>query len=282
MAKEVNIKDVEVTEENNKKIDIKKIVIFVLIGIVSLIGIFFWSTNVRWNAEIEDYYEVLYYNQEDIKIESLKDFYGNDLSTKLSDNQAYLMYCSSQYGDVCVTGDFNNTMENLLRNPSSVLSIVILIDLLLVYLLLRGQELGKIKKIVIFSLMIIYGAINLGTQVYSFVDYYFFVNDSEYVANANVIKGIVTDNKKEYYPVVTYTIGEESYTNYLLVPVSGNVSEDVKNNKKITIYYDKRDNEIITSKKSFVSYILPCLIGTIYIVLGIIGFIRLKKEKVKE
>ena len=173
-------------------------------------------------------------------------------------------------------------MEDLLRNPGIVISIVILIDLLLVYLLLRGKEFGKIKKVVIFSLMIIYGIINLGSQVYSFVDYYFFVNDSEYVANAKIVKGIVTANDNEYYPVLEYGVDKENYTNYLFVPVSGNVNEDIKNNKKITIYYDKKDKDVITSKKSLSPYIIPCLIGVAYIVLGIIGFIRLKKEKVKE
>ena len=44
--------------------------------------------------------------------------YGDEIiEFELKDDLAILMYCESEYGGLCVTGDFNNGFENLLREP---------------------------------------------------------------------------------------------------------------------------------------------------------------------
>lgn len=284
--KKVNVKDVDVIDvtEETKKIDIKKIILIVLLVIVSLVGVFFWSTKVRWNAELDEMkYEVLYYGQEDIKVEELTGFYGDKIELDLKESDALLLYCSSEYGDKCVTGYFNDGFENLLRNPSPVINIVIIIDLVLLYLLLKDKKINKIYSYIITSVLIIVGLINVGKVVFDVATYYSFVNDSEYVAEAEIVKGLVTTNKEEYYPVVKYSTEQGDFTKEIMVPVKGKVSEDLADKKKLTVYYDKVDNEVVTTKQSLLKYILPIIIGIIYIIEGILYFVFVKKSlKLKE
>ena len=176
--KNVNIKDVEVTEivEDIKKNKIKNIVLLIIIGIVSLIGFFFWATKIRWDAEIEEYTEILYVGQEEVKVDRLDGFYGEIIEFELKDDLAILMYCESEYGGLCVTGDFNNGFENLWREPSIVINIVILIDLVLLFILLKDKSFGNIKSYVVFSIILLYGFINLSGVIIEVADYYTFVN----------------------------------------------------------------------------------------------------------
>lgn len=261
--KKVNIKDVDVTEveEDIKKFNVKKLVLLILIVITTLVGIFFWSTKVRWNAEIEEYHEILYYGQEDVQINELTDFYGEELSIEIDDTEAILMYCSSQYGKTCVTGDFNNSFENLLREPSIVINIVFLIDLALLFILFKDKCFGKVKTYIIFGIVLLLGLVNIGKVIYNFADYYVFVNDSENVVTGYVVRQLITKNKNEYYPVVEYVTEQGEFTNYVLSSYSGEVSNEHTDKNKITIYYDKSDNEVITTKQSLRKYIFPIIVG---------------------
>lgn len=271
--KKVTVKDVEVSEEKDvKKINIKKILLIILLVIVSLVGIFFWSTKIRWDAQIEDYHEVLYYGQEEVKIESLIGFYDEELEIDIKDDEAILAYCDSEFGGDCVTGDFNNSFENLLREPSIVISIVILIDVILLLILSKDNYYSKVKIYVIFGLILLYGAISLGKVVFEVADYYFLVNDTEFVTTAKVERYLITNNKDEYYPVVRYTSEQGEFVNYIEVPMK-------ESKKELTIYYDKVDNSKAISKKSLVEYVLPLIVGILYIVLSIVFLIKKRKER---
>ncbi len=277
--KKVNIKDVDVTEveEGTKKFSVKKLVLLILVVITTLVGIFFWSTETRWNAEIVDYNEILYYGQEEIKIDELIGFYGNEVDTNISDTDAILMYCSSQYGGTCVTGDFNNTFENLLRDSSIVINIVILIDLILLLIMFSDKVFSKVKTYVIFGIVLVYGLVNVGFVVYDFADYYSFVNDSKDVVTGYVVRKIVTENKNEYYPVVEYVTEQGEFTNYILSSYSGEVSSEHTDNNKITIYYDKVDNSVCTIKQDLKKYLLPLIVGLCYVILSIVFVVRSNK-----
>lgn len=277
--KQVNIKDVEITEEDEpKKIDLKKIILLILIGVVSLVGFFFWSTKVRWNAELsEKEHKILYYGQEEIKVDRLDGFYGEELELDIKDTEAILMYCKSEYGGECVTGDFNNGFENTLRNPTIIINIVILIDLVLLLLLLKDKYFGKIKTYIIFGIVLLYGIINIGMVVFEVANYYYFVNDSEYVVKGKIVRQLVTDNTKEYYPVVEYTTEQGDFVTYIEVPLNGQIEDDLKDKRKITIYYDKVDNEVVTTKQSLIKYILPLIVGIGYILIAIVYLIKSNK-----
>ena len=49
--------------------------------------------------------------------------------------------------------------------------------------------------------------------------------------------------------------------------------------KELTIYYDKVDNSKAISKKSLVEYVLPLIVGILYIVLSIVFLIKKRKER---
>lgn len=280
--KKVNVKDVDVTEveEDTKKFDVKKLILLILIVITTLVGIFFWSTKVRWDAEIEEYHEILYYGQEEVQINELTGFYGEELSTEIKDTEALLMYCSSEYGKTCVTGDFNNSFENLLREPSIVINIVVLIDMVLLLILFKDKYMGNaIKTYIIFGIVLVMGLFNVGKVIYDFANYYSFVNDSEYVVEGEIIGQLVTENSSEYYPVVKYTTEQGEFINYVSVPMNGQVDEDLPDKNKITIYYDKLDNEVITTKQSLSKYIFPVIVGVLYIVVAIAYLVISKRKK---
>lgn len=278
--KKANIKDADIVEiEDTKKLDVKKLILIVLIGIVSLVGVFFLSTKIRWNAELEDKkFEVLYYNQEEINVEELKGFYDEKIDLKLKDTEAILMYCDSEYGEICVTGDFNNGFENLLRNPGIAINIVILIDLVLLFILIKDNNLGKVKTYVLFSVILLVGLFNIGKVIYEFANYYTFVNDSKNVVDATIIRGLVTENEKEYYPVITYSTNQGDFTTYVDVPLNGKVTDDLPDKNKLTIYYDKVDNSICTSKQSLTKYILPLVVGIMYVVMSVVYLVKIKKN----
>ena len=260
--KKVTIKDVETTEEVEvKKINIKNIILIVLLVIVSLVGVFFWSTKIRWDAQIEDYHQVLYYGQEEVKIETLTGFYDEELEPNIKDTEAILAYCDSEFGGECVTGDFNNSFENLLREPSVVINLVILIDIILLLMIFKDNYYSKVKTYIIFGLVLLYGVISLGKVVFDIADYYFLVHDTEFVTTAKIERQLVTNNKNEYYPVVRYTSEQGEFVTYIEVPLNGSVEDDLPDKNKLTIYYDKLDNSIAISKKSLVGYIFPIVVG---------------------
>lgn len=276
--KKVNVKDVDVVENEitTKKLNIKKMLIIILMVIVTLVGLFFWSTKVRWNAEIEDYYEVLYYGQESIKIDELTNFYGEQIESSVDSTEALLMYCSSEYGKKCITGDFNDSFENLLRNPSIVINIVILIDLVLLFILFKDKYVSKVCSYILFILVLVLGIFNIGKVVFNFANYYYFVNDTEYVVEGEIIGQLVTNNDSEFYPVVKYTTEQGEFITYIESSLDGQLNSF--NSNKITIYYDKIDNSLCTIKESLIKYLLPLIVGILYIILSIFYFMAIRKN----
>lgn len=254
-----------------KKVSIKKIILWVLFTIVSVVGLLFLSTEIRWKADIEDRKEIVYIGQSEIKIDKVVDFYGVEVDTELEDNEALLLYCTSEYGGDCLTGDYNNGLENILRNSNLVVNIVLIIDLLLLFLIFKDKEIKKIFKVIISVLVFCYGVYNLGVQVYYISDYYLFVNDSENVVNATIVRGIITASEKEFNPLVEYETEKGKFLTYLDYPIDGKIDEKV--NEQITIYYDTKDHSIINIKRNVSEYILPIIISLIFMGLGIIYFI---------
>ncbi len=275
--KKVNIKDVDVqeTEKVKNKINFKKILLIILMIIVSLVGIFFWSTKIRWEADIAEHYEILYYGQEEIEINHIVDFYGEELSNTLDTDEAYLMYCTEEYGDECITADFTNKFDNLLRDPTNIINIVILIDLILLFLILKDKNFGKIKSYIIVVVIMIYGLFRLGVVIFNVADYYFFVNDSRNVTEGIITKGLYTENEKEFYPVVYYRTVDDAFTTYIDNPIKGRIED--KKEQAITLYYDTKDNSIVTPKRSLLIYILPLIIAGLYITFSLLYLSHCKK-----
>ncbi len=269
--------ETEIIEDKGKDKKIYKIFIWILIVLISLIGIFFLATYIRWNAEIKDKNEILYYKQEEIKIDSLKDFYGSEVELNINDNEALLMYCSSKYGGTCVTGDFSNSIENLFRNPYVIVNVVILLDLVLLYFILKDKNIGIIKVYVISTIILLYGCYGIGLQIYKYADYYKLVNDSEYLTNGIIYKGLKTNNNKYFKPVVSYDIDSNNYKVYVNYDVKGTI--DSKIDEKITLYYDNKNYENVTPKRNFVGYVLPLIVSIITFALGIFYMTLLKVKK---
>lgn len=262
--------DILLEEESIKKFDLKKFLLIFSLIIVTLVGIFFLSTYIRWKAEIKEKNEILYYKQDEIKINSLKNFYDEDINIDLSDNQAILMYCSSNYGGDCVTGDFVNDFENLLRSPWIIINIVILIDLLILYFILRKLEIKKIYVNVVSIFIILYGVLGIGNVIYNFFDYYHLVNDTDYITDGVIVKGILTTSDKKFKPIVQYKTEKGTYFKYLNYEIKGTIDENI--NEKITLYYDYKNNEIVTPKRDLKNYILPLLVNFLILLEGLFYF----------
>lgn len=266
----------ELIVDNKKKFN-KNILLIILLVIVSLIGIFFASTYIRWNAEISELVEVYYYGQEDIKIVSLKDFYGNDLEVDLKDNEALKLYCSSKYGDECLTGNYTDNLENLFRNPYIVINIVILIDIIIIYFIIRNKEIGNIKVYIISSIILLFGLYSFGFQIYRVADYVLNVNDSDNAIEAEIVKGVIPNNGDKFKPIVSYTTENGDYNVYLDYEIDGLIKDKVGD--KITIYYSNENESIIEVKRSFVRFIIPFIVSIGILVMSIFYFKLKRKDK---
>ena len=266
----------ELIVDNKKKFN-KNILLIILLVIVSLIGIFFASTYIRWNAEISELVEVYYYGQEDIKIVSLKDFYGNDLEVDLKDNEVLKLYCSSKYGDECLTGNYTDNLENLFRNPYIVINIVILIDIIIIYFIIRNKEIGNIKVYIISSIILLFGLYSFGFQIYRVADYVLNVNDSDNAIEAEIVKGVIPNNGDKFKPIVSYTTENGDYNVYLDYEIDGLIKDKVGD--KITIYYSNENESIIEVKRSFVRFIIPFIVSIGILVMSIFYFKLKRKDK---
>ncbi len=266
-------------EEKKKSFFNKNFVLVILLIVVSLVGIFFASTYIRWNAEISELNEIIYYGQDDIKITELKDFYGNEMSTEINDYQALRLYCTSEYGNECLTGDYVDTLENLFRSPRVVINIVILIDLIIVYILIKDKKLKKVFIYAVSLLILLYGIYSLGFQIYKLSDYIGSVNDSQNVTQAKIIRGVVTSNEDKFKPIIEYTIEKGTNIIYLDYIVKGNIEDKIDDT--ITVYYKKKDVLDVEVKRSFWGYILPTILSIVTIIMSVIYF-KLKDEKKKE
>ena len=266
-------------EEKKKSFFNKNFVLVILLIVVSLVGIFFASTYIRWNAEISELNEIIYYGQDDIKITELKDFYGNEMSTEINDYQALRLYCTSEYGNECLIGDYVDTLENLFRSPRVVINIVILIDLIIVYILIKDKKLKKVFIYAVSLLILLYGIYSLGFQIYKLSDYIGSVNDSQNVTQAKIIKGVVTSNEDRFKPIIEYTTEKGTNIIYLDYIVKGNIEDKIDDT--ITVYYKKKDVLDVEVKRSFWGYILPTILSIVTIIMSVIYF-KLKDEKKKE
>lgn len=266
-------------EEKKKSFFNKNFVLVILLIVVSLVGIFFASTYIRWNAEISELNEIIYYGQDDIKITELKDFYGNEMSTEINDYQALRLYCTSEYGNECLTGDYVDTLENLFRSPRVVINIVILIDLIIVYILIKDKKLKKVFIYAVSLLILLYGIYSLGFQIYKLSDYIGSVNDSQNVTQAKIIRGVVTSNEDKFKPIIEYTTEKGTNIIYLDYIVKGNIEDKIDDT--ITVYYKKKDVLDVEVKRSFWGYILPTILSIVTIIMSVIYF-KLKDEKKKE
>lgn len=266
-------------EEKKKSFFNKNFVLVILLIVVSLVGIFFASTYIRWNAEISELNEIIYYGQDDIKITELKDFYGNEMSTEINEYQTLRLYCTSEYGNECLTGDYVDTLENLFRSPRVVINIVILIDLIIVYILIKDKKLKKVFIYAVSLLILLYGIYSLGFQIYKLSDYIGSVNDSQNVTQAKIIKGVVTSNEDRFKPIIEYTTEKGTNIIYLDYIVKGNIEDKIDDT--ITVYYKKKDVLDVEVKRSFWGYILPTILSIVTIIMSVIYF-KLKDEKKKE
>ncbi len=266
-------KQEEVLEEvEKKKINWKRVIQWFLFVVVSLVGVFFLSTYIRWTAEIGSKNEILYTGQEEVKIKELKDFLGFDLETELKENQAMKVYCSSKFGDSCVTADYTSGIENLLRSPRVVVNIVLLIDLIILYIIFKERLSGKIRAYIYGGLVILLGIYTIGYEIFAVADYYYFVNGNKNVVDAKVVYELVPNNGKEFRPVVKYEVEDTEYVTDIDYKAK-EVGEE------ITLYYKKKMPDKIDFKRSMVKHILPSIVGIAIIVVGFLYLKLNKKEK---
>ena len=269
--------EIETTEEvEKKKIDWKKVILWFIFAVVSLVGVFFLSTYIRWNAEIGDKYEVLYTGQEEVQIKELKDFLGFDIESDISDKQAIKAYCTSKFGSTCITADYTSKVENALRSPRYVVSIVILIDLILLYILLGDRLRKKFKTYIYAGVILLFGVYTIGYEIFQVADYYFFVNNNKNVVDAKIIYELVPNNGKEFRPVIRYEIDEKEYVTDIDV-----LKKEV--GKEITVYYKNKKYDQIEVKRSMLGHIVPAIVGILIVIMGSKYLkLNLKEKKIKE
>lgn len=269
-------KQEEVLEEVEKKsINWKRVIQWFLFTVVTLVGVFFLSTYIRWNAEIEDKYEVVYTGQEEVKINELNNYLGFDIEAEVNEDQAIKAYCSSKFGESCVTADYTSGVENLLRSPRPVVAVVILIDLIILYIIFKERLTGKIRTYIYGALIILFGLYIVGYELFGVADYYFFVNGNKNVVDGSIIKELVPNNGKVFRPLISYEVDEKEYVTDLDIK-----AKEV--GKEITIYYNKKNPEQIEVKRSMLGHIFPSIVGIATIVLGVVYLKINKKKEIKE
>jgi len=279
--KKVGKKVEEIVEEVEKsKVSIGKIFLCTLFVLFALVGIFFLATYIRWKAEISDKVPILYTGQEEVKIDKLVDFYSIELSPELKENEALYVYCTSEYGKECILTDYNNVLENNFRSPLLVISIIVLIDLIIAYILNKENLNGKKRTYVYGAIIILWGLVNVCIAVYKVADYYKEIKFNKTI-DANVVYYLRTDSKKKYIPVYKYLV-EENEKYY--IPTDYAIKGEFKA-EEATLYYEGKDYNLITVKKDMKKYILPASVGFVTIIVGFIYLTinsRFKKKQLKE
>lgn len=279
--KKVEKKVEEIVEEVEKsKVSIGKIFLCTLFVLFALVGIFFLATYIRWKAEISDKVPILYTGQEEVKIDKLVDFYSIELSPELKENEALYVYCTSEYGKECILTDYNNVLENNFRSPLLVISIIVLIDLIIAYILNKENLNGKKRTYVYGAIIILWGLVNVCIAVYKVADYYKEIKFNKTI-DANVVYYLRTDSKKKYIPVYKYLV-EENEKYY--IPTDYAIKGEFKA-EEATLYYEGKDYNLITVKKDMKKYILPASVGFVTIIVGFIYLTinsRFKKKQLKE
>ena len=285
--KEEKREKVEAIEEvKEEKIGLGKIFIIILFVLFTLIAIFFLATFIRWKAEISDKKPILYRGQEEIKVDKLVDFYGFELSSDLKDNEAIFMYCTSEYGKDCIMPNYSNFLENNFREPITVISIIIFIDLLLIYILLKDSLNGKRRTYIYGTIIILWGLFGFGRALYKVADYYKEIRFNK-TTIGEVTNYLRSDYKDKYIPVYRYeveknnvnkTLGEPNYV--FDFPTYYTIKGDFKD-ESIKLYYEG-NYELVTPKKSMLRYIAPALAGLLTVVIGSLYLTINKRFKKKE
>lgn len=282
----------EAVEEivEKKKINIGKVFLDTLFVLLTLIAIFFMATYIRWKAEISDKYPVIYRGQEQVKVDKLVDFYGIEVPVELKEDETILMYCTSEYGKECIMPNYSSVLENNFREPLLAISIIVFIDLVLIYFLLKDTLNGKKRTYIYGAVILLYGLFILGRAVYKVADYYKEIKFNKTV-EGEVVGYLRSDYKDKFIPVVEYIVEdnrikdetaeqEEQTPPTVAILTDYTIKGDFKKDK-ITLYYEG-NYELITPKKSMRKYILPAITGLAIVVMGFIYLTITKRFKKKE
>lgn len=284
----------EIIEEviEKKKIKWSKVILGTFFVIFALIGIFFLATYVRWKSEIANKHEIVYVGQEEVKIDKLLDFYGIELSTDLKEDEAILVYCTSEYGKECVTADYNNWLENNFRNPLLVIVIILVIDLCIGYILIKESITGKKRTYVYGGIILFIGLLYLGVQIFNIADYYKLVKTGKQIEGKETYY-LKTNNKKEYTPVIIYQVenplkkGNEEdeeipeMIDVQYIPKDFSIKGDFAK-RNVLLYQETREPDVLTPVRNYKKYILPVLTSIFVIVEGFIYLTINKRNKKKE
>ncbi len=272
-----------IEEVEKKKISLGKIFISTLFVLFTLIAVFFLATFVRWKAEISDKKPILYVGQEEIKVDKLVDFYGIELSNELKTNEAIYMYCTSEYGKDCIMPNYSNFLENNFREPFTAISILVFIDLILIYVLVKDGLNGKKRTYVYGTLILLWGLFGLGRALYKVADYYKEIRFNK-TLSGEVVSYLRSDYKDKYIPVYRYevekpNISEEEKYVYDF-PMNYTIKGDFKQDS-IKLYYEG-NYELVTPKKNMIRYVVPGTTGLLTVILGFVYLTINKRFKRKE
>ena len=282
------MKTEEIVEEVEKsKVSFFKIFLGTLFVIFTLIAVFFMATYIRWKAEINNKTEIVYSGQEEIKIDKLVDFYGIELDPELKENEAISVYCTSEFGKECIMADYNSFLENNFRNPFLVISIVVFIDLILIYVLTKNYLNGKKRSYVYGGLIILWGLVNICVSVYKIADYVKLEKTGEQITGKQ-INYLRSNNKKSYVPYISYSTENPNNRNEVIdvkyIPLNYSIDGSFEE-KEITLYQDKKNKSLVTPKRDLKSYIVPVSTGVLTVIMGFIYLTinsRFKKREQKE
>ena len=282
------MKTEEVIEEVEKsKVSFSKVFLTTLFVIFTLIAVFFMATYIRWKAEINNKVEIVYTGQEEVKIDKLVDFYGIELSTDLKESEAIDVFCTSEYGKECIMADYNSLLENNFRNPLLVISIIVFIDLILLYILIKDSLNGKKRSYVYGGLIILWGLVSICISVYKIADYVKLEKTGEQITGTQ-INYLRSNNKKSYVPYISYSTENPKNRSEIIdvkfFPVNYSINGFFEE-KEITLYQDKQNKELVTPKRDLKRYILPITIGVLTVIMGFIYLTinsRFKKKEKKE
>lgn len=279
--------EVVVEEENKNKISFIKVFLYTLFIMFTLVGVFFMATYIRWNAEISGKHEIIYYGQEEVKVDKLYDFYGVEVSPELKEDEAIHIYCTSEYGKECIISDDLNVLENNFKSPLLVISMISFIDLIIVYILVKERLNGKKRSYVYGALIILWGLFNICVSVYQIADYYNLYKKGEVITGSKIAY-VRTDSKKRYIPLVSYVVKntqteEEKEMKVLLENYS---IKGTFNKEDITLYKSRvKNSNIVTPKRDMKRFITPITTGLLIVVIGFVYLTinsRFSKKELKE